>query len=127
MYHLTINGYVQTDTAPVTFYWLAFYRQLVLMEERESKRTLSNAACISEGAETQLQIEKKAMRAIVAATMCPSIDEYHKLLFSYELNNCVLTYSEDPKYKSEEERADFLDFRRTNPNRYQEDKQNRMV
>jgi tetratricopeptide (TPR) repeat protein len=58
----------------------------------------------------QYKSRKKAMRAVVAATMAPSIDDYHKLLFSYQSDNFNLMQVMDPTANLEEMQNDFLEY-----------------
>jgi len=51
---------------------------------------------------------KKALQAIVAATLKPSIDEYHKLLFSYQLDSCSLTTMVNPNVNLDEVKTHFV-------------------
>jgi tetratricopeptide (TPR) repeat protein len=57
----------------------------------------------------QYKSRKKAMRAVVAASMAPTIDEYHKLLFSYQPNNLISMQIMDPTANLEEMQTEFLE------------------
>jgi tetratricopeptide (TPR) repeat protein len=58
----------------------------------------------------QYKSPKMAMRAVVAATMAPNIDEYHKLLFSYQPHNSISVQLLDPTANLEEMQTEFLEY-----------------
>ena len=61
----------------------------------------------------QYKSPKTAMRAVVAATMAPNIDEYHKLLFSYQPHNSISMQIMDPTANLEEKQTEFLEDQET--------------
>jgi hypothetical protein len=61
-----------------------------------------------EGLKPQFKSRKNAMRAVVAATMAPSVEKYHALLFSYELDGHEILKIMDPTANLDEAKASFL-------------------